>query len=71
MPLQVKKGSINNNDPITSNNVEIDYDKMARANAAAMSNVKVASAPFNSWNSRSQMSTEGININQIKNQKAV
>ena len=55
----------------TSNNMEIDYDKMARANAAAMSNVKVASAPFNSWNSRSQMSTEGININQIKNQKAV
>ena len=54
-----------------SNNMEIDYDKMARANAAAMSNVKVASAPFNSWSSRSQMSTEGININQIKNQKAV
>ena len=55
----------------TSNNMEIDYDKMARANAAAMSNVKVASAPFNSWNSRSQMSTDGINVNQLKNRRAV
>ena len=59
----------------TSNNMEIDYDKQAqttaKAVAAAMANVQVASAPFNSWSSRSQMSTEGININQIKNQKAV
>jgi hypothetical protein len=55
--------------------MEIDYDKQAqttaKAVAAAMANVQVASAPFNSWSSRSQMSTEGININQIKNQKAV
>ena len=54
-----------------NNNVEIDYDKMARANAAAMSNVTVSSAPFNSWGSRSQMATDGVNVNQLKNRRAV
>ena len=44
---------------------------MAAANARAMSNVTVASAPFNSWGSRSQMSTDGINQNMIKNRRAV
>ena len=51
--------------------MEIDYDKLAAANAAAMSNVQVASAPFNSWGSRSQMATDGINVNQLKNRRAV
>ena len=50
---------------------EIDYDKMAAANARAMSSVTIASAPFNSWNSRSQMSTDGVNQNMIKNRRAV
>ena len=54
-----------------NNNMEIDYDKLAAANAAAMSNVQVASAPFNSWGSRSQMATDGINVNQLKNRRAV
>ena len=64
MPLEKVPGFGNNN-------MEIDYDKMARANAAAMSNVQVASAPFNSWGSRSQMATDGINVNQLKNRRAV
>ena len=46
--------------------MEIDYDKLAAANAAAMSNVQVASDPFNSWGSRSQMATDGINVNREK-----
>ena len=49
----------------TSNNMEIDYDKMARANAAAMSNVTVETR-FDDFKSRSITAQSGINNNRVK-----
>ncbi len=49
----------------TSNNMEIDYDKMARANAAAMANVTVETR-FDDFKSRSVTAQSGINNNRVK-----
>jgi len=61
MPIEKVPGFANN----TSNNIEIDYDKMARANAAAMSNVTVETR-FDDFKSRSVTAQSGINNNRVK-----